>query len=42
MPSHGLIFMSSLYMIGMKCQEISKFALKEEKRISNGTHVFDN
>lgn len=34
--------MYSLYMIAMKCQEMSKFALKEEKRISNGTHVFDN
>lgn len=34
--------MSSLYMIGMECQEISKFALKEETRLSNGTHVSDN
>lgn len=42
MPSHGLIFMPSLYMIGIEGLEISKFALKEEKRLSNSTHIFDN
>lgn len=39
---YGFIFMFLLYMIGMKCKEILKFVLKEEKCIFNGIYVFDN